>query len=55
MSFISCEMGWGDKHKMCEGEYLTGGSHGLFQDSVMVIAHLTPKKPEKVSFPVPIT
>jgi hypothetical protein len=29
------------------GEYLTGGSHGLFQGSVMLFAHLTPRKPEK--------
>jgi hypothetical protein len=31
MSFISCKMGWGDKHKMCVDEYLMEGSHGLFQ------------------------
>jgi hypothetical protein len=37
MSFISCEMGWGDNHKMCVGKYLKGGSHVLFQGSVMVL------------------
>jgi len=40
---------------MCEGEYLTGGRHGLFQGTIMVFAHLTPRKPEKESFPVLIT
>jgi hypothetical protein len=40
-------MGWGGSHKMCVGEYLKGDSHGLFQGSVMVFAHLTPKKPPK--------
>ena len=48
-------MSWGDKHKVCEGEYLTGGSHGLFQGIVMVFSHLKSRKPEKVSFPVLIT
>jgi hypothetical protein len=40
-------MGWEDKHKMCVGEYLTGGSHVLFLGSAMVFAHLTPRKPKK--------
>jgi hypothetical protein len=45
----------GDNHKIFVGKYLKGGSHVPFQGSVMVFANLTPRKPQKVTFPVLIT